>query len=64
MRRQTKYTTENKKRFFAVLNQYREALRTKENIVMASLQIHISLADVPNSYKRYVTHVFNNIGRE
>jgi hypothetical protein len=53
------YSAQAKQRFFRLLELYRESLRTGKGIVEASLAIHISLADVPKNYRRYVTRAFN-----
>lgn len=58
-----RYSTEDKKRFFALLEAYREALRTKTNIVRASIQIHAALGRVPKSFKGYINHAFSKAGQ-
>ena len=51
-------------RFWKALDEYKEALRTKENIVWASLQVHMALNAVPKSYRRYVTKAFSEAGEK
>ena len=62
--RRTRYSQQDKERFFHTLQRYREALRTRKGIVRASLEIHIALASVPNSYKRFVNQAFREMGHE
>ena len=53
-------------RFWKALEEYKEALATKENIVWASLQVHMALngEGIPKSYRRLVTKAFSEAGKE
>lgn len=53
-------------RFWKALDEYKEALRTKENIVWASLQVHAALngEGIPKSYRRLVTKAFSEAGEK
>lgn len=44
--------------FFRRLAEYKTALETGENVVMASLAIHMAKSDVPKSYHPLVGRTF------
>jgi len=53
-----------REKFWEALDEYKEALASKENIVWASLQVHMALngVGIPKSYRRYVTKAFSEAG--
>lgn len=64
MRNKPHYSQQNKEYFWRTLDRYRKALETGEGIIETSLAIHSALANVPKSYKRYVTKTFSTTKRE
>ena len=60
-----RYSAQDKEIFWIRLQKYRDALasETSGNIITTSLAIHSALANVPKSYKRHVTYVFNHTVR-
>jgi hypothetical protein len=55
-----------REKFWEALDEYKEALSTGENIVWASLQVHMALngEGIPKSYRRLVTKAFSEAGKE
>ena len=54
----------NRQRFFVLLDKYRDALSSGENVIGASVAIHAALGldGVPKYYKRFVTQAFRESG--
>ena len=61
-----RYSQQNKRYFWQALEHYARALRLGGSfeIIVQSLNVHRALADVPKSYKRYVSRAFNTCGDE
>ena len=59
------YSSQSKERFWKRLSEYRTALEsgTARDIIVTSIRVHSSLADVPNCYKAYVSRTFKSTTR-
>ena len=46
--------------FFEALDNYKEALKTKNNIVLASLKVHAAKRGIPKVYHKLVNRVYSS----
>ncbi len=56
--RQTSYSDQDKQRFWRLLADYEQALKTVKGIVGASLAIHIASGDVPKRWRREIGRAY------
>ena len=58
-----RYSNRDKDYFFRCLGRYKKALESMDDILYCSIEIHVALAKVPKSYKRFVTKTFSETMR-
>lgn len=60
-----KYSEQDKEIFFKCLNDYKNAIETRDgfSIIMSGIALHSVSGNVPKSYKRYINQAFKHAER-